>query len=121
YSRLGYVYEGITTYYGDYMLLRSGVLSHEDYLRQFNSDLQKHFENEGRYNYSVAESSYDNWLDGYTSGIPGRKVSIYTEGMLTAFMLDMEIRSATKNKKSLDTVMKSLYVDFYKKGKAYSE
>lgn len=121
YSRLGYVYEGITTYYGDYMLLRSGVFSHNDYLKQFNTDLQKHFDNEGRYNYSVAESSFDTWLDGYVQGVPGRKVSIYSEGMLAAFMLDIEIRYATGNTKSLDTVMRHLYDDLYKKGLAYTE
>ncbi|MHB1277042.1 MAG: M61 family metallopeptidase [Bacteroidia bacterium] len=121
YSRLGYVYEGITTYYGDYMLLRSGVWSHHEYLKQFNSDLQKHYDNEGRYNYSVADSSFDTWLDGYVPGVPGRKVSIYTEGMLAAFMLDLEIRHATQNTRSLDTVMNRMYHDFYKKGLAYTE
>lgn len=120
YSQLGYVYEGVTTYYGDYMLLRSGVFNFDDYLNQFNSDLQRHFDNEGRYNYSVAESSWDTWLDGYTPGVPGRKTSIYTEGMLAALMLDMEIRYATNNEKSLDNVMYTLYQDFYKKGKGYS-
>ncbi|TNE80013.1 MAG: M61 family peptidase [Bacteroidetes bacterium] len=118
YSQLGYVYEGVTTYYGDYMLLRSGVFSFEDYLGQLNTDLQKHFDNEGRYNYSVAESSWDTWLDGYVPGVPGRKNSIYTEGMLSALMLDIEIRYATGNQKSLDDVMRSMYED-YKKGKAY--
>lgn len=121
YSRLGYVYEGITTYYGDYMLLRSGVFNFEEYCMQADADLQKHFDNEGRYNYSVAESSFDTWLDGYTPGVPGRKVSIYTEGMLAAFMLDMEIRYATSNVSSLDTVMNRLYQDFYKKGLPYTE
>ena len=120
YSRLGYVYEGITTYYGDYMLLRSGVLSFDEYLMQFGSDLQKHFDNEGRYAYSVAESSFDTWLDGYVPGVPGRKVSIYTEGMLAAFMLDLEIRYATGQQKCLDDVMRRLYED-YKQGKAYTE
>lgn len=118
YSELGYVYEGVTTYYGDYMLLRSGVFSFEDYLGQLNSDLQKHFDNEGRYNYSVAESSWDTWLDGYVPGVPGRKNSIYTEGMLCALMLDIEIRYATNNERSLDDVMKAMYED-YKQGKAY--
>ncbi len=118
YSELGYVYEGVTTYYGDYMLLRSGVFSFEDYLGQLNTDLQKHFDNEGRYNYSVAESSWDTWLDGYVPGVPGRKNSIYTEGMLCALMLDVEIRYATENARSLDDVMKAMYED-YKQGKAY--
>ncbi len=120
YSSLGYVYEGITTYYGDYMLLRSGVWSFDDYLQEFNGDLQKHFDNEGRYHYSVAESSFDTWLDGYVPGVPGRKVSIYTEGMLAALMLDIEIRYATGNRHGLDHVMRDLYQE-YKEGKGYDE
>lgn len=121
YSRLGYVYEGVTTYYGDYLLLRSGIWAFEQWSHEFSGDLQKHLHNQGRFNYSVAESSFDTWLDGYTSGSPGRKVSIYTEGMLAAFMLDMELRHATQSKRSLDDVMRALYQEYYKKGRGYTE
>lgn len=121
YSVLGYVYEGVTTYYGDYMLLRSGVLNFDRYSVEFSKDLQRHYNNEGRYNYSVAESSFDTWLDGYGLGAPGRKVSIYVEGMLAAFIADVKIRQATKHKNSLDTVMKLLYERFYLKNKGYNE
>lgn len=120
YCRTGYVYEGVTTYYGDYMLLRSGAWNFADYLEEFNKDLQKHYDNEGRYHYSVADSSFDTWLDGYVPGIPGRKVSIYTEGMLAALMLDIEIRKSTQNMHNLDLVMAALYKRFYKQGKGYT-
>ena len=76
----GFITEGITTYYGDLILARSGVYSFNEYLKELNKLLERHFSNEGRKNYSVAESSYDLWLDGYEKGIPGRKVSIYNEG-----------------------------------------
>lgn len=121
YSVLGYVYEGITTYYGDYMLLRSGVLSFDAYSIEFSKDLQRHFSNEGRYNYSVAESSFDTWLDGYVPGAPGRKVSIYVEGMLAALIADVKIRQATNHSSSLDTAMLLLYERFYKNNKGYTE
>jgi predicted metalloprotease with PDZ domain len=121
YSTLGYVYEGVTTYYGDYMLLRSGVNSFDNYAHEFSKDLLRHFENEGRYNYSVAESSYDTWLDGYTPGTPGRKVSIYVEGMLAALIADITVREATNNKSSLDTVMKLLYDRCFIAGNGYTE
>ncbi|MGP8217163.1 MAG: M61 family metallopeptidase [Bacteroidia bacterium] len=120
YSRLGYVYEGITTYYGDYLLLRSGVFSEFEYLKAIQREFQKHFDNYGRYNLSVADSSFDTWLDGYVSGIPFRKVSIYTEGSILAFITDMFIRSHTENKKTLDDVMRALYENA-KLGKPYSE
>jgi len=121
YSSLGYVYEGVTTYMGDLFLYKSGVFNLDQYLLEFKTQLQKHFDNPGRFNYSVAESSFDTWLDGYVQGAPGRKVSIYTEGCLLAFVSDVMILKATKNQFSLDTVMKRLYFDFYKKDKGITE
>ncbi|HXC04948.1 MAG TPA: PDZ domain-containing protein, partial [Bacteroidia bacterium] len=121
YSRLGYVCEGVTTYYGDLFLFRSGVYSEFDYIKTVHERLQKHFDNPGRFNLSVADSSFDTWLDGYAPGIPGRKTSIYDEGCLAAFMTDIIIRRNTHNEKSLDDVMRMLYFDYAKKGKGYSE
>ncbi|HCP92783.1 MAG TPA: peptidase M61 [Bacteroidetes bacterium] len=121
YSTLGYVYEGITTYYGDVMLLRSGVWSWEQYTDSFKGDMQKHLSNPGRFNYSVAESSFDTWLDGYVPGVLGRKVSIYTEGMLAAFIADVLIIHHSNGQYSLDSVMFDLYHNFYKHDKGYSE
>ena len=121
YSRLGYVAEGVTTYYGDVFLLRSGVFTEQDYFDNLNTTLQRHFDNYGRFNYSVADSSLDTWLDGYVPGIPDRKVSIYVEGSLCAFMTDILIRQATQNQKSLDDVMRILYHEFALKQKGYTE
>jgi predicted metalloprotease with PDZ domain len=121
YSRLGYIYEGVTTYMGDLFLLKSGFFTLNDYLNELSKQVQKHFDNPGRFNYSVAESSFDTWLDGYVPGVPGRKVSIYTEGCLLAFCVDVQIRKATNNKMGLDEVMKRLYYDFAVKGIGITE
>ena len=121
YSKLGYVYEGVTTYLGDLYLLKSGVFNLNYYLMEFNKQLQKHFDNPGRFNYSVSQSSFDTWLDGYVAGAPGRKVSIYTEGCLLAFVADIKIRKATNNKFGIEEVMKRLYFDYTRKGMGYSE
>jgi len=121
YSRTGYVYEGITTYYGDKLLFTSGVFDEKQYFDTLEERLNKHFHNFGRFNLSLTESSFETWLDGYVPGAPYRKVSIYDEGNLVAFMLDVLIMEATGNKKSLQDVMLVLYNDFYKKEKGYSE
>ena len=121
YSRLGYVAEGVTTYYGDIHLLRSGAFNEKQYLKTFDKLLERHYDNFGRFNLSVADSSFDTWLDGYKTGVPGRKTSIYTEGALCAFMMDILIRKDTKNKRSLDDVMRLLYEQFGKKEKGFSE
>lgn len=119
YSRLGWVYEGITTWYGDQFLLRSGVFDFNRYSKTFNEKLKRHFINYGRFNMSVADSSFDTWLDGYDAGIPNRKTSIYTEGSLIAFILDSRLRAYSHDQVSLDDLMRLLYADA-KNGKAYS-
>ena len=121
YSQLGYVYEGITTYYGDLMLFRSGVWSFEDLAKSFSADFDKHFNNEGRWNYSIAESSFDTWLDGYVPGVKGRKVSIYMEGLIAALIADIQILMATNGKFRLDEVLRRLYLESYKKKQGYSK
>lgn len=121
YSRLGYVAEGVTTYFGDQFLHRSNVFSDEEYLHQLSILVQRHMDNPGRKNFSVAESSFDTWLDGYTPGIPWRKVSIYNEGALCAFICDVEILKATRGESSLDDVMNLLYERFGKTSTGYTE
>jgi predicted metalloprotease with PDZ domain len=121
YSRLGYICEGITTYMGDLFLLKSGVFNLHQYLFELTAQFQKHFDNPGRFSYSIADSSFDTWLDGYVPGAPGRKVSIYTEGCLLAFVTDVIILKATRNKYGLDEAMKRLNFNYALKGKGVSE
>lgn len=121
YSELGYIYEGVTTYYGDLALLRSNVWDFSQYVFYFNRVLQKHFDNSGRFNYSVAQSSFDTWLDGYVPGVKGRKVSIYNEGMLAALIADIMILKATGGAARLDQVMKLLYEESFIKGIGYTK
>jgi predicted metalloprotease with PDZ domain len=121
FSRLGYVAEGITTYYGDLYLHRSGSYSTYEMMKELTRHIQKHLDNYGRFNLSVGASSWDTWLDGYVEGVPHRKVSIYTEGALCAFMLDILIRKNTRNRYSMDDVMRHLYNEFGKKDIGYSE
>ncbi|MFL5730595.1 MAG: M61 family peptidase, partial [Cytophagaceae bacterium] len=120
YFRTGFVAEGVTTYYGDLMLVRSGAIDTAQYFTELNTLFKKHFENWGRFNLSLAESSFDLWIDGYVQGIPNRKVSIYGKGAVVALLLDLEIRIATLQKKSLDDVMKIMYHEFGKKNRGYT-
>ncbi|MDC1188978.1 hypothetical protein N8089_04205 [Flavobacteriales bacterium] len=121
YTKMGYLTEGITTYYGDLMLKRSGVFNTSQYLKQINKILERHFFNYGAQNMSVADSSFDTWLDGYERGIPNRKSSIYTEGCLLALITDLQIRTKSKGKNSLDNVMRAFYHDYYQKGNGITE
>jgi len=112
YSKLGYVAEGVTTYMGDLFLSFSKVKTWNWYKKELEIVLTRHFENYGRFNYSVAESSWDTWLDGYVKGVPNRKVSIYNEGAILAFVIDIRIRLNSENKYSLHDAMQQLYLRY---------
>lgn len=121
YSPMGYVYEGFTTYYGDLFLHKAGVFDWSAYTKEVNVYLKRHFDNYGRYNHSLRESSIDTWVDGYGgTAAPNRRVSIYAEGMLNAMILDLSIRQNTGSQRSLDDLMRALYTDA-KAGKSYDE
>ncbi len=115
----GFIAEGITTYYGDLMLKRSGVFSIEEYLDELNLYLKRHYDNPGHDKANLVDSSHDLWLDGYKPGVPGRKVSIYIKGALVALLLDLKIRIATNFEKSLDHVLRLMWEEF-KSDESYS-
>jgi len=121
YFHTGFIAEGITTYYGDYLLKRSGVFSMKQYLKELNKILQRHFNNAGRNHASLVDSSMDLWLDGYKKGIPGRKVSIYVKGAITALILDLSLRLHSKGKTSLDDVMRLMWQKYSTKGYSFEE
>ncbi len=121
YSKMGYVYEGITTYYGDLTLVHAGVWSQETYLKSLSDDLKKHINNEGRFNYSLEDASFDTWVDGYVPGVPGRKVSIYTEGLVAALIADLYILQQSNGKYRLNQVLSDMYAQTYLKQKGYNK
>ncbi|MEM7162397.1 MAG: hypothetical protein AAF487_08125 [Bacteroidota bacterium] len=119
--KIGWIIEGVTTYQGDVKLWQSEVFNDKTYFKLLAHQINRHLQNDGRYNQSVRESSVDLWLDGYGKGAPGKKVSIYTEGALVSFIFDILLLEKSKGEKSLDTVMKAIYQNFTKKGLPYSE
>ncbi|MGI9541767.1 MAG: M61 family metallopeptidase [Cyclobacteriaceae bacterium] len=120
YFSTGFVAEGVTTYYGDLFLVRSGVFNRNQYFKELDTLCKRHFENYGRFNHSLVQSSYDLWLDGYDPGIPNRKVSIYTKGALVALILDLLIKRCTDHRQSLDDLMNLLWKEYGKPGVGYS-
>ena len=120
YFPTGFVAEGVTTYYGDLFLVRCGVFTKEEYFLELNKLFRRHFDNFGRFNHSLVDSSQDLWLDGYAAGIPDRKVSIYVKGALVSLILDLDLRRVTEGEHSLDTFMRYLWDFFGKKQRGYA-
>jgi predicted metalloprotease with PDZ domain len=121
YFRTGFVAEGVTTYMGDLMLYNSGVFNWDKFVKTQNQNMERHLMNYGRHNLSVADSGFDNWLDGYKLGAPNRKTSIYPDAALCMLMIDLEIIRNSEGMNSLHSVMKELYKEFALKRKGYSE
>ncbi|GGF05938.1 M61 family metallopeptidase [Hymenobacter cavernae] len=121
YFRTCYIAEGVTTYYGEYLLARSGVRTATQYFEELNTVLRKHYDDYGRFNLSLADASMDLWLDGYKAGVPDRKVSVYHKGALVALLLDLTIRRLSHHQRSLDDVMRRLWQEFGQAGVGYTE
>ncbi|UXX79766.1 M61 family peptidase [Reichenbachiella carrageenanivorans] len=117
----GFVTEGFTTYYGDLFLKQSGVFTQDEYFKEINTLLKRHFENYGRFESTLIQSSQNLWVDGYKNIFPSKKVSIYVKGALCALILDLTIRKNTKHEAHLIEVIKRLYANHtYNKG-GYSQ
>jgi predicted metalloprotease with PDZ domain len=119
YTPLLWLFEGFTSYYDDLVLVRSGVITDVDYCKLLAKQINGVLKGSGRFKQSVAESSFDAWTKYYRQdeNSPNAIVSYYAKGALVALALDLTIRKDTKNKKSLDDVMRALWKrygrDFY--------
>jgi predicted metalloprotease with PDZ domain len=108
-TQAGLILEGVTTYLGDLYLLKSGVYDLPTYLRHFEKILRRESNHFGWKNASIEESSIDLWLDGYVTGIPDRKVNIYSRGALLSLCLDVIL---LQEGSSLAKVMKGMWENF---------
>lgn len=109
-----FVAEGVTTYYGDLMLYRSGVFDKNQYFKELEAYYKRHFDHADRASQSLVESSWDLWLDGYTQSIPDRKVSVYHKGAIAAQILDLHIQRVSGKTRSIDNVMALMWQRFGK-------
>jgi predicted metalloprotease with PDZ domain len=118
-----WAFEGITSYYDDLALVRSGLIDQPSYLELLGQTITRVWRGAGRFKQSVADSSFDSWTKFYKQdeGAPNNIVSYYTKGSLIAMVLDQIIRQATKHQKSLDDLMRLLWHDYGKSGRGLGE
>ncbi|KPK89148.1 hypothetical protein AMJ80_10160 [bacterium SM23_31] len=106
-----WISEGLTTYYGDLLVIRSGLCSPQDFLSRLSSNIERLQNTPGRLVQTLEQSSLDVWTSGM-SGIGGDNattVSYYVKGAVVGFLLDAKIQSLTGGMKSLDDVMRLAY------------
>ncbi|MEX2123245.1 MAG: PDZ domain-containing protein [Woeseia sp.] len=118
-----WVFEGITSYYDSYQLMRSGLITRESYLELLAKTITRVLRTRGRFRQSVEESSFDAWTKFYRpdANTSNAVISYYTKGSLIALALDLTIRRDTDAKESLDTVMRECWKRFGETGEGMPE
>ena len=118
YTRQLWFFEGITSYYDDLVLVRTGLIEPLSYLELIAENIGRVMSQAGRFKQSVAESSFDAWVKYYRQdeNSPNAIVSYYQKGSMIGLALDLTIRQRTDGSKSLDDVMRALWVKFGQKG-----
>ncbi len=118
-----WVFEGITSYYDDLTLLRSGLIDADSYLELLGQTITRVLRGGGRQKQSVEDSSFDAWTKFYKqdANAPNAIVSYYAKGALIALALDLKLRSETDGKTSLDDVMREAWDRFGETGEGMPE
>lgn len=108
-----WVSEGITDYYADLALLRSGLTDEVQFLE---TTLGKIASVEDRPATALEDASLQTWL-----GMRDATGDLYYDkGSLAGFALDILIRDASDNRSSLDAVMRELYDRTYRRGRGFT-
>jgi len=123
YTHLMWMFEGITSYYDDLSLVRTGLIAADSYLELLAQNITRLLRTSGHHKQTVWDSSFDTWTKFYQQdeNAPNAIVSYYGKGALIALGLDLTIRKETHNKTSLDDVMRYLWSEYGKKGTGVPE
>jgi predicted metalloprotease with PDZ domain len=108
-----WVSEGITDYYADLALLRGGVVDSAGFLRLTGEKVEQVAEQPAT---ALEDASLTTWI----GPMDGSQYQYYPKGSLAGFMLDVLIRDASDNRRSLDDVLRELYRAAYKKGRGFT-
>ncbi|MCB1756891.1 MAG: M61 family metallopeptidase [Gammaproteobacteria bacterium] len=118
YTSLLWAFEGITSYYDDLALVRSGLIEQKTYLKLLGKMITRVYRGSGRLKQSVADSSFDAWTKFYKQdeNSPNAVVSYYAKGAVVALLLDCEMRKRSAGNVCLDDLMLRLWNDWRESG-----
>ena len=102
-----WVSEGITDYYSDVVLSRSGIVDSTGFLILTQGKIE---ETAAAPPVALTDASLSTWIHP----VDGTEYIYYQKGSLAGLLLDIMIRDASDNKKSLDDVFRELYQTAYK-------
>jgi len=113
-TRLMWVFEGITSYYQDLMLLRSKLITPDEYLVRLGQLFTRVYRSPGRFKQSLADASFDAWDKLYkpNANSTNATISYYSKGALVALALDLTVRKGSSS--TLDQIMQIVWERFGK-------
>ena len=111
YTALLWAFEGTTAYYDNLFVRRAGLMSAQRYVTRLGETLTSLHATPGRRVQSLAEASLVSWVKHYRPDehSPNSAISYYLKGEVVSALLDLEIRRATSDARSLDDVMRLLW------------
>jgi predicted metalloprotease with PDZ domain len=112
-TELLWISEGITDYYADLAQVRGKAITPRGFYAATTDKIGAVIEAGP---ISVEDASVSTWIKPTN----GAEDLYYDKGSVAGFLLDIMIRSASDNKRSLDTVMRELYETTYKKGRGFT-
>lgn len=108
-----WVSEGITDYYADLALVRGGVIADTGFYAVTSGKIA---EVSAAGPIALEDASLNTWVHP----VDGTQYIYYPKGSLAGFMLDVMIRDASDNRRSLDHVLRELYAATYRQGRGFT-
>jgi predicted metalloprotease with PDZ domain len=107
-TSLLWFFEGFTSYFDDWLLVKAGLIDAPHYLRLLGKTIASVQQTPGRKVQSVAQSSFDAWVKYYRQdeNTPNATISYYTKGSLVAVCMDLTLRLQGS---TLQAVMRGLW------------
>lgn len=114
--------EGVTNTYEAYTLLRTGMRSAQDFYAGLAGEIAQLEARPASRWKSAEEASLDAWLETYrVYRRPELSISYYNLGEILGVLLDILIRDATDNRRSLDHVMRYLNTEYAQRERYYED
>lgn len=121
YTTLHWFTEGVTDYYAYLTLVRSGLVTREQFYKLLANNISALENNPASWRISPAEASFNSWLERSAYHPPYSRVSYYTLGTRIGLLLDLKMRAETKGKISLDDLFSDLNQNVFGENRGVAE
>jgi len=114
--------EGVTSTIGSYAMLRSGLWTRDRFYADLAAQVEELESRPARHFQSVEDASISAWFEKYPNYRGSNSsISYYNKGQLLGVCLDILLRDATKNRQSLDTLLRAMNDRYAHQHKPYGD